>query len=168
MHTDAVVEPPKERTPEERWPSVAHAYTFVVPSYQFLVSRFEAADNRLTAFVTLASSLTLAAPLFAKAVRPAIEFARISFAVGMGCFFAAVLVAIGGRMYGGLDLPNPRLLYDKTLHFTTWEFQRHMVQFAGDAFENNVRVIRIKSNLATLVCGLLVAEITAFVLWIAR
>lgn len=60
-----------EGTPdEERWPAVRRAYDFVLPSYQMLASRFEAADTRLTVIMNLAATLTLGAPLLAKSIRP--------------------------------------------------------------------------------------------------
>jgi hypothetical protein len=56
------------------WPSIGEAYTFVVPSYTWLLSRLEAADNRLTALLTVLTTLTLGVPVFARAVRPDIAF----------------------------------------------------------------------------------------------
>jgi hypothetical protein len=55
---------------EGPWPSVETAYHFVLPSYQMMVSRFDAADTRLTALLTMTSSLTLGAPILARAVDP--------------------------------------------------------------------------------------------------
>ena len=57
----------EEVNPEE-YPSVGLAYGFVQPSYQLLVSRFEAADTRLTALLTVVIGVTTAVPVFAKAV----------------------------------------------------------------------------------------------------
>jgi hypothetical protein len=48
---------------EEEWPGVRAAYDFVIPSYALLISRFEAADTRLTTLLTLTASLTLGGPL---------------------------------------------------------------------------------------------------------
>jgi hypothetical protein len=161
----AAIVPPKD---EDLYPGVEHAYAFVLPSYQLLVGRFEAADNRLTAFLTLASTLTLAAPVFAKSIRPEISFRSMWFVIGVSCFLAATVVGIAGRLYGGLVLPDPNLLYDKTLHLNAWKFKRHAIDFAGRHFQRNVRAVRVKGNLSILISVLLALEISAFLLWFVR
>jgi hypothetical protein len=83
------------------WPAVDSAYDFVVPSYQMVMSRFEAADNRLTALITFASSITLGGPLFAKAVRPGIEFSSPVFWIAMACASLGVVCGVIGRFTEG-------------------------------------------------------------------
>lgn len=79
------------------YPSVELAYDFVLPSYQMLATRFEAADTRVTSFLTLVASVTLAAPLFAKTVRPDSQFSSPLFIAGVICFLGAIAVGVWGR-----------------------------------------------------------------------
>ena len=73
------IEQLKEPEGRDKWPAVDRAYDFVLPSYQLLATRFEAADTRISALLTLTSTLTIAVPIFAKNVQPGISFASPTF-----------------------------------------------------------------------------------------
>jgi len=158
----------KVEKPEEQWPAVDAAYGFVLPSYQLLVGRFESADTRLTSLLTLSSTLTLAAPLFAKNVQPAISFRSPFFIFAMMVFLVAAIVGIFGRVAGSLALPDPMIMYQKSLHCSEWEFKKNQIYFAGEHFEYNVQAIRKKGNVALCLTVMLVLEIVAFVIWIMK
>lgn len=154
--------------PEEQWPAVDAAYSFVLPSYQLLVGRFEAADTRLTSLLTLSSTLTLAAPLFAKSVQPTISFRSPFFVFAMAVFLLAAIVGILGRVAGTLALPDPMIMYEKSLHCSEWEFKKNQIYFAGEHFDYNVQAVRKKGNVAICVTIMLLLEIVAFVIWIIK
>ena len=153
---------------EDRWPSVNRAYDFVIPSYQLLATRFEAADTRLTALLTLSSTVTIAAPIFAKNVRPDIRFASIFFVIGMAVFLIGAFIGIFGRVTGSLALPDPMVMYRESLHCSEWEFKKNQIYFAGEHFDHNVQSIRKKGNVAICVSVATVVEVLAFVTWIVR
>src|SRR5688572_13300512 len=107
----------REANPDD-FPAVDAAYGFVLPSYQLLTGRFEAADTRITTLLTLIVSITLGAPVFAKALRPGVSFEAPLF---MGAVVAAILGVIVGmvsRVTGSLVLPDPMVMYEKSLHRT--------------------------------------------------
>ncbi len=122
----------------------------------------------MTSFLTLAATLTLGAPLFARTVRPDIPFRSWWFAIGMASFVLAIVVGISGRLYGRLVLPDPMRIYTEHLHKNTWAFRKDLLYFAGEHFERNANAIRVKGNLSVAVIALLTVEIVAFVIWIAR
>ena len=152
----------------ERWPAVRLAYDFVLPWTKFMVSRFEAADTRLTTLLTLTSSLTLSAPVVARAVRPAISFSSPWFLAAMAVFIASALLGVVGRVYGRVVLVDPGLLYQKSLHETPWAFQKNALFFAGQHFVANRAAIARKSQISIALSVLLPLEILLFVIWIAR
>ena len=150
----------------KKWPAVDRAYDFVLPSYQLLASRFEAADTRLTALLTLTSTLTLAVPILAKSVQPTISFASAFFVSGMVIFVLSALVGILGRVIGALTLPDPMIIYQKSLQKTEWEFKKDQIYFAGENFAANLQAIRRKGNISIAVTIALLLEVFVFAVWI--
>ena len=151
----------------KQWPSVDVAYGFVLPSYQLLAGRFEAADHRLTSLLSIASGLTLAAPILARAVTPEITFTSRLFIAGLLLFAVIVVLGLVGRIIGVLTLPDPMVHYKMSLHEPEWVFKKNAIYFAGLHFESNANAINRKSNVAILITLLLVAQVFCFALWIA-
>lgn len=156
-----------ETTPETAWPSVELAYGFVLPSYQMLIGRFEAADTRLTALLTLASVLMLAAPALGKAVDPSIQVDG-RFLVGLVFFSVAISVGVYGRITGKLVLPDPGVLYRESLHEGPWEFQKNAIFYAGKHFTKNAEAIEKKGVISVGITILVVLQMAAFAWWILR
>lgn len=152
---------------EQQYPAVGRAYDFVLPSYQWVVSRFESADTRLTAVLTLASTLTLGAPVIGKSVREDISFTAPLFITAMVLFIAAAVVGLIGRLYGRLSLPDPALLYSETLHESEWEFRKNALYFAGVHFARNAKTIRVKGYMAVAVTVGLFLEVLVLIGWMA-
>jgi hypothetical protein len=152
-------------TQEDKWPGVRAAYDFVIPSYSLMVSRFEAADNRLTALLTFGASITLAAPLLGKAAQPMIAFSSPWLLLAVTMFVVSVGIGLYGRVSGAITLPNPAVLFRESLDETDWAFRKNMIYFAGEHFDANARAIRHKGNLAFAVALLLVCEIILFLFW---
>lgn len=167
VETDEIGPVLNEITSEATYPSVELAFQFVIPSYQMIASRFEAADGRLTSLLTMASSLTLAAPIFAKSVNPSIPFNSRWFAAGMTCFFLSIVVGLVGRLRGVLTLPNPSHQYNKTLHLSPWEFRQQAIYFAGQHFNANVKAVAVKGRTSLVLTFLLAAEIALLVVWVS-
>ena len=58
---------------QDKWPGVDAAFTFVVPSYQWMLTRFEAVDSRLQALQIVVLTVTTGAPTVAKAISGSLE-----------------------------------------------------------------------------------------------
>lgn len=150
---------------ERRHQAVEAAYDFVIPSYQMLISRFESADTRLTALLTLASSLTVGAPLLAKAANEHISFSSPFFRASVVLFLIGVVLGVIGRVRGSLTLPDPMVFHNTSLHEPVWKFKTNAVYFAGLAFDANTEAVRCKSTLAMSVTIALLLEILTLVAW---
>lgn len=155
-----------QQTEEAKWPAVDAAFVFVLPSYQFMVSRFEAADTRLTALLTLALTLTAGAPLFAKTVRPDISFASPFLWIGIALFSAVAIVGTFARQWGAVVLPDPTVIYEKSLHRSEWSFKMNQISYAGQNFRVNAETIRKKGNIAKWLTIALMFEVLALVAWL--
>jgi hypothetical protein len=154
-------------TPEDKWPAVMVAYDFVMPSYSLLVSRFEAADTRLTILLTFAATVTLGAPVLAKAMQPNIEFMSPRFLSAVASAMLSVGLGIAARVRGRLTLPNPKKVYNENLHESEWAFRKNALYFAGQHFDLNADAIRRKGNWAIAAALLIILEIILFLPWIA-
>jgi hypothetical protein len=152
----------------ERWPSVARAYDFVLPSYQMLVSRFEAADTRLTSLLTFTASMLVGLPVLARAIRPDIRFDSPLFIAATSLLATAVALGLVGRVRGRLTLVNPRVLYRESLAEPEWEFKKNAVLYAGKHFDANAAAVKVKSRFATVMGGFMLLALIAAVVWLAR
>ena len=151
---------------ETNYPAVDAAYGFVIPSYQMMASRLEAVDNRLTALMTLAATLTLGAPVFARAVRADIPLLSPFFVVAVLLFLVIAISGVMGRTRGSVTLPNPMIFYRESLHESDWSFKKNAIYFAGLAFAENADTIRIKGNIAIGITIAFLLEVFSLVVWL--
>ena len=152
---------------QEQFPAVEVAYDFVVPSYQLMTSRFEAADTRLTTLLTIVSSLALGVPLFTQSVNENISYASPLFILAMVFAIAAAVIGVVGRVRGRIMLCNPGVLYDKGLKESAWEFKKNALYFAGQHFTANKQAIDDKGKLTRYMTVAMLLSVLAFILWIA-
>jgi hypothetical protein len=151
---------------QERWPGVDRAYDFVLPSYQLLVARFEAADNRIQSVLTFAATVALGIPVFGKAVRPALSLESRWLWAALAIFAGIAIIGVAGRARGSLRLVNPGLLYEKWLDRSEWVFRKDMVFFAGQDFAANSDAIRRKGNCALVMASLFIVMAFMFLGWL--
>ena len=152
----------------DTYPSVDLAYGLVPSSYQLLVSRFEAADNRITALLSVVMAVTMGVPLFAKSVVVAQTptFDSPWFIAGLLAAVSAVTFGMIGRTAGSIPLVNPRIVYEEYLHKDHWTFKKDTIFRAGQHFEKNARAIALKGTYATVVMLAFLVEIGAFWAWL--
>jgi hypothetical protein len=155
-------------TDREQWPAVDAAFQFVLPSYQMLMSRFEAADNRLTALLTFASSVTLGVPLIGRSLNSNASFSSPWFAGGVLFFIVGAVFGVWGRVSGTITLPNPTVLFNENLHKSEWAFKKDQIFRSGKHFVANVEAVERKGGFAFILTAALLLEVLAFVIWLAQ
>ncbi len=151
-----------------QYPAVNVAYDFVLPSYELLTTRLEAADTRLTTLLTIASSFALGVPLFAQAVRPHIPFRSLLFFAAMGFILVAAALGVIGLLSGRIKISDPTILYQKFLHKSEWAFKKDMIYFAGEHFHINAQTLEKKWKFTIWMTFMMLFSVFAFVLWISR
>ena len=152
---------------EDDWPSVQWAYEFVKPSYDWLQNRFDAVNRRIEFLLTFSSSITLATPVFIKALFTDVNFGSLWFKFAIGIFILTAAVGVWGRIYGGLKLVSLQKLYNEWLDYSEWEFKKNAIYFAGEHFEYNRIQINRKANFSIIMSILLILEVVFIVIWIA-
>ena len=150
---------------EERFPGVHEAYSFVLPSYQMLMTRFEAADNRIATLLNFAATLTLGAPPLLRTLNSGLSLRAPAFLLAVTLFVALAGVALYGRIYGHLTVPHPMRIYQHHLQRSSWDFKKSQIYYAGLHFDQNARAVWTKGVIANIMTGLFVWEILAFITW---
>lgn len=152
----------------ETWRSVDSAYELVVPSYAWMQERLNAVDSRMQALLTLAGSVTVAAPIIGTAVVKNIVFSSPLFLTAVTLFVVIVLAGVLVRAWGEFVIVDLGDVYaEGWLHDPTWEFKRNMVFYAGEHMKRNGRVVNIKGIAANIMAVLFVAAVLLFIAWIA-
>lgn len=149
------------------YPSVDLAYEFVKPSYDWMIRRIEAMNAAIQYLITLAVTIIAAFPVVAKLISPGINFVSPLFIVAMVLFASLVVIGCIAIRMGRLSLLNPKVLYDKYLYLSHWEFQQQTLYFAGEQFIKNNNRINKKANMRDFMTILLLVEIILLIIWIA-
>lgn len=139
------------------YPSVDLAYEFVKSSYDVMISRFESANARIQSLLTWAIGITAIIPLFNKVVGETDSLKSVWFALVLGAFVAVVIVGIIAQRMGGVALADPKMMYEKQLHYSHWEFKKNQIFWAGRQFHLNKTVIEKKNyyiDIMTILFGL--------------
>jgi len=156
-----------DSSPETEWPSVPFAYDFVIPSYQWVLTRFEAVDSRIQTLQAFIATTTLGVPAIATTMFKTIKFTSCWFLGAIGLAGVAIIIGLIGRSWGRITLANPRVLYEQWLHKPVWEFKKDMLYFAGQHFEKSSDFVNTKSRLVTVMSVLFFLETLLLFVWIA-
>jgi hypothetical protein len=152
---------------EKRYPSVDLAYNFVKPSYDWMLSRFEAANSKIQGLLTFSATITAAFPILVKAIFNDVDFSSPWFYGAIIAFIFLVLTGIVGRRLGSIVLVHPEVLYEKYLYYSHWRFQQTIIYWAGKHFNMNNKIIVKKAWCTDIMTIFLLGEILCIAIWIA-
>jgi hypothetical protein len=147
----------KSEINESQYPSVGLAYESIKSSYDVMISRFEAANARIQNFLTWVIGITAIIPIFTKIIIGTENFKSIWFILSLLSFLAVIIVGIVGQRAGTLKLIDPKIIYEKHLYFSQWEFKKNQIYWAGEHFSFNNNSIELKSrylDILTMLFGL--------------
>ena len=157
----------KEKSLESQYPSVDLAYDFVKLSYDWMVTRLEAINSKMQGLLMFSVTITVAIPVIAKSTFDNISFSSIWFIMAMVVFIFLVGIGILGMRMGSIVMPHPKMLYDKYLYCSHWEFQKRTIYWAGEHFDKNKALIDKKAAFRDIMTFCLIIEILCIVIWIA-
>ena len=81
---------------QEQYPGVESAQAYILPSYEWMLTRIESADSRIQTLVAFVATTTLAVPTIGVSLRDGIS-------LGSGWFLAALGAAIVVLLVLGAD-----------------------------------------------------------------
>lgn len=151
---------------EAQFPSVELAYEFVKPSYDWMLIRFEAVNNKIQNLLTFAVSITAALPLFTKAIFDEVNFCSGWFYSIIVFFAFLVIIGVIGMRIGVITLVHPEKLFNECLNLSNWEFRKTMIFWAGEHFNANNKIIDKKCLLRDIMIIFLLVEILFAIVWI--
>jgi hypothetical protein len=149
------------------YPGVEAAQMFIVPSYQWMLSRLEAADSRINTLLTFIATTTFGVPTLAQAVWPEIPLDAPWLIVALLLALFIVGFGLRARTKGGILLPHPTTLFDRWLGKSERGFQKDALYFAGQHFEANRVLVEWKAAAVNRMSGLFIVELVLLYLWIA-
>ena len=153
---------------EREWPGVAPAQAYVLPSYQWMVARYEAADSRIQSLLTFVATVTFAVPTLSRAIRPEIPLRSRWFICAVGIAVLVAGIGLYARLTGSLVLPSPAALWQTSMKLSTWEFQRDAFYFAGQHYEANRKIVNRKAAAAGIMVVLFACELLLMLIWVSR
>lgn len=154
-----------------QYPSLNLAYEYVIPSYGWALSRFEAVERRIERLLMLILAATIAVPVFLPLVREepvhlsTAGWKSILILGAIVLFVLAASIGIYARQAREVSLVDPGVHYRESLSLPHWEFQRNAIYFAAEHMKENVANIALKSRLADCMAGLFGIEIVMWVVW---
>lgn len=152
--------------PEVTWPRVDIAYDLVERSYQVMLERLESVEGRIQALQTLIVTLTLAVPLFGRSIVQTADLTSGRFIAALVTFALALICGVVGRAWGSVTLANPKVMYEKWLHYSVWEFKKTALYWAGKHYEANSLLVNRKGYFLTAMSALFVVEVILLLLWL--
>jgi len=147
-----------------KYPSTELAYEFVQFSYRVAISRLQAIDSKIQWLLTSATAITVAVPIFAKAI--SVGFSSRWFYAAMTAYVVLVTVGVYGMRMGTVKVIDLKKLYNEWLHKDIWEFKKDGVFFAGEDFNDNKGLIDKKSLFRNIMAIILLGEILCIVVWV--
>jgi len=147
-----------------KYPSTELAYEFVQFSYNMAISRLQAIDSKIQGLLTSATAITVAVPIFAKAI--SVGFSSRWFYIAMGAYIILVGIGIYGMRMGKVKVIDLKKLYNQWLDKDIWQFKKDGVFFAGQDFNDNKRLIDKKSLFRDIMAIILIVEILCIVCWV--
>jgi hypothetical protein len=147
---------------------VEAAQAFIVPSYQWMLVRLEAADSRIHTLLTFVATVTFAVPTLGRAIRPDIPLESPPLFIALLIALSICGFGLYARTRGGVQLPHPQKFYDRWREKSKRQFDRDALYFAAQAFEDNRRLVEWKADAVNRMSGLFAVELLFFFVWISR
>lgn len=145
----------QEKNLEVDYPSIDAAFQFVLPSYQMMMARFDAADSRTQTLLGLAGGFTGGILALAKG-----QAWNAAAAVALITLFLMVACVTIARVLIQIEIPDPGRIHNKHLVRGPLEFKRYLIEAAGRSFTNNSRKLFWRSRLSDIVLVGFVIEIS--------
>ncbi len=151
---------------ENRYPGVEFAYPIAVNSYEVSAKRLDAMDGRLQTILTLVATVSALIPTIAN---------NRGVTFNSGWFFAAafiflIIIGLGtyGRLCGDMKVLKPSSLFESWLHLEKWEFEKEMIRFAAEDFDENISLSEFRWKITAAITALFALEVALAAVWVVR
>jgi hypothetical protein len=147
------------------FPSVELAYPIAVASYESIIKRIDALENRTQTMMAFAATLTVAIP--AMTAGRGLTFRSGWFITALVLFAVANVIGVVSRLRGDLLLLSPKVLFDNYLVCSDWEFKKETIFWAGNNFSHNNTLLLQRHRLVVWMNIIFSLEAVALAVWAA-
>jgi hypothetical protein len=150
---------------ESKWPGVDLAYDLARDSYSVAYQRLDNINGRIQSLLTYAATVTFAAPVIVRSIEEQPDFESPWFVAAMVFFVINGLAGPVALIAGSVQAVSPKVVYEKWLEFSPWEFKKTAVYWAAEHFDMNARLVNRKGHAATAMVAVLHAEAVCLLVW---
>jgi hypothetical protein len=154
----------KENSEEKQYPSVDTAFEIVMLSYGLMLDCLQAIESKIQGLLTTATAITVATPIFAKAIN--VNFSSTWFYAAAFVYVVFVILGFIGLRMGKVRLVDPGTIYRQWLHKSSWQFKKDGIYNAAQDFNDYKKLLEAKNLFRDTLTILLVIEIIFIVTWI--
>ena len=122
--------------------SVDLAYDLAISYYEVTERRWDAINSRLQRLLTLLLPLVLAVPAASKILDLNID--TVILIAAEGFVFVSIVLCLVGCSHGTQRHIDSSIIYEDYLELKPLKFKEYMIKFAGENFEQNVKIINRK------------------------
>lgn len=140
------------------------AYDVGIQSYEWMLRRLEAVEDRIQRLMVFATTLTAAVPLIVVGLRKESDGNLLAGWAGVWIILALityaffVIVSIVARQWGGVAFPNVGKLPKEWLNQPKGEFVHMVIRTVGEHHSKNSQLVERKSLVADIAVGIFVVE----------
>lgn len=160
---------PQQEVPklEEQFPSVEIAYLLSLDSYKIVRERFDAMEKRGQTIIVFFTTISLAI-ITIVAKDKSLSFKTTWFILASLSYIVMLVFGIISQTSGTLIFPNPKLIYEKTLSWSKWEFQKNLIYQAGEHYEHNLEQIDRRWKIVNISACFGLVTLFSLAIWISQ
>lgn len=155
----------ENQSPQNQYPAVELAYPLAIASYESILKRIDALENRTQTLMAFAATLTVAVP--AMTAGRGLKFSSGWFITALVLFGIANIIGVISRLKGDIALLSPQKIYQTELHKPDWEFKKDAIYWAGENFAHNNALILKRHRIIIYMSLIFFAEALALAVWAA-
>ena len=151
--------------------SLSLAYEFVFYSYEWMLRRLEAVEDRIQRLLIFAATVTVGFPIVVVSLRGGDNPNLVNegwglFAIlALAFFIIFMIVCIVARQKGKIGFPNVGKLPEEWLYKSKGDFQRMVIRTGGKDHTRNSNLVNLKACLVDVAFVLFFVEGIFWGLW---
>lgn len=156
----------EEKSNKEKFPSVDLGYDVAMGSYRTTFQRFDIIKNGIDRTLTWMLSFNLGLIVILADKSEKVQFHSWWFYSAILLFFIAFIMGMSAKVKKLKAIRSPKVIFEKWLKKTEWQFKKDSIFFAGQNYDTNKRINDYNGIISDCIIGLFMLEIILLALWI--
>ena len=158
----------QKKTLEEQYPSIDIAYDIALKSYETTMKRSDVADDGIDKLRTLITTINLAFLAWIISTAKVGAMFNAWFILSLYIYFSTIVISIIAKSANGIILVDPKIIYNKYLHFSKWEFKKNIIYWAGEHYKINGEMVANKAKYIVCIFSLFLLEVVTMGYWLVK